>query len=107
MDRAQCNLRLTVDSQPFLDFLAELQLYVDLNILKLPFEIVDSFVSLRELPDELVLFKLDDASTTSANELRVLLYPSDRLLNFSLALRAGQVDSSVLEHAFPPFFDKS
>ena len=107
MDRAQCNLRLTVDTRPFLECLAELQLYVDLDVFKLPFEIVDSFISLLKLPDELVLLKLDDASTTRACELRALLYPSDRLLDFCLTLRARQVDTGVLEHGDPPFFGSS
>ena len=107
MDHAQCRLQLVLDSQPFLDCLAELQFYIDLHGLKFPFEIVDSFISLLKLPDELVLLKLDDASTTRACELRALLYPSDRLLDFCLTLRARQVDTGVLEHGDPPFFGSS
>jgi hypothetical protein len=91
-------VKLMVDAQPLLDCLAELQLYADLDVPKLPLEVIDSLVNLFESPEQLIRFQVNRTPTSGADKVSVQLNPSDSLLGLCLTLRTGDVKFSGIKH---------
>ncbi|HVB33741.1 MAG TPA: hypothetical protein VNJ52_05125 [Patescibacteria group bacterium] len=54
----------------------------------LPAELLQSFLDFQEAPSELFSFDFKREVAGGADEYRIILKPSDRFLNFVLALRA-------------------
>ncbi len=72
------DLRIVVDDSALQDALAELKSYLSGNAIELP-----------ESISQLATVNLDSGTATGAGELRIILKPSNTLLEFMSAARIG------------------
>lgn len=86
-------VRLTLDPDAFLTVLAE--------AFERSFEAVERAVNLAHFAPELARIDLDFSAAGLAGHYRVLLKPTDRLLELAAAPGTGDVEGDVTESASP------
>ena len=91
------SLRLEADVSAMSAVLGELSALVDTG--QIPLEIGDRLVRAIEAGAEAFVFKVDRLTAAGADQLVVRAQPSDLLLRFMSAARAGDSDLSVIEDA--------
>jgi len=91
-------LRLTLQANWVKEMLAEIGSLLELNVDCLghvPRELRERLLQFLKCPSELVSFDCKTSAASGADECRIILKPSDGLLNLLLALRAWNRERNV------------